>query len=68
MTKKVESGKSRLIKGSLLYAWEELKTMNMTKMKALYRIGTGYLKMKFFGPGKPKPAQRQIEQTRGYAQ
>ena len=59
MTKKVESGKARLIKGSLLYLWEEIKTLNMTKFKALYRIGTGYLKMKLF-PSKPK--QKQIEQ------
>lgn len=53
MTKKNESGKSRLIKGGLLYAWEELKTMNVTKFKALYRIGTGYLKMKIATLRKP---------------
>jgi hypothetical protein len=47
MTKKLESGKSRLIKGSLLYAWEEMKTMNMTKFRALGRIFSGYLRMKF---------------------
>lgn len=69
MTKKVESGKSRMIKGSLLYAWEELKTMNMTKFKALYRIGTGYVKMKLFGPRKKRPAPREIENAHsGYAQ
>jgi hypothetical protein len=47
MTKKLESGKSRLIKGSLLYAWEEMKTMNMTKFRALGRIFSGYVRMKF---------------------
>jgi hypothetical protein len=47
MTKRLESGKSRLIKGSLLYAWEELKTMNMVKFRALGRILSGYLRMKF---------------------
>lgn len=47
MTKKNESGKVRLIKGSLLYAWEELKTMNMVKFRALGRILSGYLRMKF---------------------
>lgn len=47
MTKKFESGKARLIKGSLLYAWEELKTMNITKLRALGRIFSGYVKMKF---------------------
>ncbi len=46
MTKKLESGKSRLIKGPLLYAWEELKTLNPTKMKALGRIISGYIRMK----------------------
>lgn len=49
MTKKVESGKVRLIKGSLLYAWEELKTMNMVKFRALGRIISGYIGMKFAG-------------------
>ena len=53
MTKKNESGKSRLIKGSLLYAWEEAKTLNMNKFKALYRIGTGYIKMRFAEFRKP---------------
>lgn len=47
MTKKLESGKVRLIKGSLLYAWEEMKTMNMVKFRALGRILSGYLRMKF---------------------
>jgi len=47
MTNKLESGKTRLIKGSLLYAWEELKTMNMVKFRALGRILSGYLRMKF---------------------
>lgn len=53
MAKRKESGKSRLIKGSLLYLWEELKTMNVTKFKALYRIGTGYLRMKLAGFRRP---------------
>ena len=42
-----ESGKSRLIKGSLLYLWEEIKTMNRMKLKALARIISGYIKMKY---------------------
>jgi hypothetical protein len=54
MTKKKESGKARLIKGSLLYLWEEIKTMNKTKFKALTRILSGYLKMKFSDPKKIK--------------
>ncbi len=46
MTKKIESGKARLIKGSLLFLWEELKTMNRTKLRAIFRILSGYLGMK----------------------
>lgn len=44
---KNETGKMRVIKASLLYLWEEIKTMNLTKLKALTRILTGYIKMKF---------------------
>lgn len=47
-----ESGKVRLIKGSLLYFWEELKTMNMVKLKALLRIISGYVRMKFMDQKK----------------
>lgn len=57
MTKKLESGKSRLIKGSLLYAWEELKTMNMIKFRALGRILNGYIRMKF-RDSKPSTGSR----------
>lgn len=42
-----ESGKSHLIKGSLQFLWEEVKTLNKFKIKALKRIVTGYFKMKF---------------------
>lgn len=47
MANKTESGKSRLIKGALLYAWEELKTLNWTKIRALSTILSGYFKMKY---------------------
>lgn len=68
MTKKVESGRSRLIKGSLLYLWEEVKTMNLAKFKALYRMGTGYVRMKLIGPKKKKTPPREIENVHsGYA-
>jgi hypothetical protein len=46
MNKKNESGKSALIKGSLQYAWEEMKTLNSGKLKALAKIAKGYFKMK----------------------
>lgn len=42
-----ETGKSQLVKGSLQYLWEEVKTMNKGKMKALGRIISGYVKMKY---------------------
>lgn len=47
MTQKEKSGKSRLIQGGLVYLWEELKTMNWIKFKALYRILSGYLIMRY---------------------
>lgn len=53
MAKKKESGKSRMIKGSLRYLWEEVKTMNVSKFKAIYHIGTGYLRMKLAGIRRP---------------
>lgn len=42
-----ETGKSKLMKGSLLYFWEELKTLNRTKFRALSNIISGYFKMRF---------------------
>lgn len=47
MPQKIESGKTRLIKGSLLYLWEEIKTLNRMKIKALTRIISGYVRMKY---------------------
>jgi hypothetical protein len=46
MTKKLESGKSRLVKGSLLFLWEELKSMNRIKLRALFWILSGHIRMK----------------------
>lgn len=46
MNKKLESGKTRLVKGSLLYLWEEIKTMNRRKFQALFRIMSGYVRMR----------------------
>lgn len=42
-----QSGKSRLVRGSLLYLWEEMKTFNKTKLKALSNIISGYFRMRF---------------------
>ena len=46
MTKRIESGKSKLIKGSLIFLWEELKTMNRVKFRAILKIISGYFRMK----------------------
>lgn len=47
MAKVMESGRANVIKGSLLYLWEEMKTMNRTKFRALSTILSGYFRMKF---------------------
>lgn len=46
MAKVMESGRATMIKGSLLYLWEEIKTMNRTKFRALSTIFRGYFRMK----------------------
>ena len=51
MMKKKHSGKPELVKGALLYLWEEVKTMNRIKVMALGKMLKGYFSMKF---GKPK--------------
>jgi hypothetical protein len=61
MTKKNESGKARFIKGSLTYLWEEIKTMNMVKIQALYLVLTGYIKMKMRKHQKAEP--KRLEYT-----
>lgn len=61
------SGKTKFFIGILQFAWAELKTMNMAKLKSLYKIGTGYVRMKYFGPKKiekPKTERRrEIEEA-----
>lgn len=41
-----KSGKAKLIKGSAKYLWEEMKTMNKRKFKAMGEMASGYLSMK----------------------
>lgn len=60
MPKAYESGRTRLIKGTLLYLWEEIKTMNRTKFRALSVILTGYIRMKLRDPKTKKRDQTQI--------
>lgn len=42
------AGRYELLRGSMAYLWEEIKAFNFTKakLKALYRILTGYVRMK----------------------
>lgn len=49
-----KSGKAKLIKGSATYLWEEMKTMNKRKLKAMGEMASGYISMKLSG-GKKKP-------------
>lgn len=60
MTKTKLSGKSRLIKGSMLYLWEEIKTLNRAKLKAAWRMLSGYLEMKVKG-SKKASRQRNLD-------
>lgn len=56
MGKTRESGKLTLMKGTIEYLWEEVKTMNRRKLKALSRIMIGYLRMRFREQKRPKIA------------
>ena len=67
MTNKKSSGKIKFITGISQFLWAELKTMNTAKLKSLYKIGTGYITMKFFTPKKvvhQKPVRnRELEEA-----
>lgn len=47
-----KSGKHQMMSGIMQLMWAELKTMNMYKLKSLYKIASGYIAMKYFGPKK----------------
>ncbi len=47
MIRRKLSGKTRLVLGSLSYLKEEIKTLNRAKMRALKKIISGYIEMKF---------------------
>lgn len=53
------SGRTRLILGALTYLKEEFKTLNLKKIKALGKILSGYVEMKF-RPSKKKLSQRKL--------
>lgn len=67
MQKKKSSGKITMIKGILQFLWAELRTMNMAKIKGLYKIASGYIAMKYFKPKRlphHKPVRnRELEEA-----
>ncbi|MBA2405491.1 MAG: hypothetical protein H0V66_12015 [Bdellovibrionales bacterium] len=46
------SGKQKFFSGILQFLWAELKTLNRNKIRSLFKIGVGYLTMKYFAPKK----------------
>ena len=46
------SGKRNFYAGIFQFLWAELKTMNAAKIKSMYKIGIGYIRMKYFSPKK----------------
>lgn len=44
--RKNQTPKSKFFSGVLQFAWAEIKTMNMIKIKSLYKIAVGYFLMK----------------------
>lgn len=53
MANRAKTGKAQLIKGSIIYIWEEIKTLNKTKLKALKIMFAGYIQMKLIDRKKP---------------
>lgn len=63
------SGRTKFMTGIVQFAWAELKTMNVAKIKSLYKIGVGYVRMKYFGPKKvekQKPVRRRELEEAAY--
>ncbi len=60
-----KSGKHLMISGVLEFMWAELKTMNMIKLRGMYKIARGYIRMKYFAPRKieKRNDRRDIEAT-----
>lgn len=46
MVTPINSGKVDFLRGTFKFLWEELKTMNMPKIKALSKMTKGYFKIK----------------------
>lgn len=54
-----ESGRVKFAFGVLRLLWEELKTLNRVKLKSLYQIAVGYIRMKYFKP-KSIPKKKEL--------
>lgn len=57
MARNKDSGKKELMKGTMHYLWEEAKTMNRSKARAMKSMLKGYIKMKL-EKKEPKKIQR----------
>jgi len=51
---KTNDRKINLISALFVLVWEEIKTMNSTKMKSLVKLISNYLAIKFFSPKKDR--------------
>jgi hypothetical protein len=64
-----ESGRTKFALGVLRLLWEELKTLNWVKIKSLYKIAVGYIRMKYLKPKRiPKKKELTIEERRALRQ
>ena len=64
------SGKRNFYTGIFQFLWAELKTMNVVKIRSMYKIGVSYIRMKYFPPEKgnkqlevQKDKQKQLRET-----
>jgi hypothetical protein len=57
------SGKRNFYVGIFQFLWAELKTMNVAKIKSIYKIGIGYIRMKYFPP-KKRNKQLEVEKEK----
>jgi hypothetical protein len=60
MAKTKDSGRKRLLKGTLKYLWEEAKTMNAPKAKAMGTLLQAYVRMKRDKKEKPKASRKTV--------
>ena len=72
MTLKLSSKESRRVEfvfGLLRLLWEEVKTLNRAKIKALYKIAVAHVRMKYFRPKKiPKKKELTLKERQALRQ